>query len=199
MKFIALGLGVALYLAILVLAYLGYIHFFKVDVVFYSSIYAALIALLLFTVTLHFVPLFRRLNHYEKFNAIVIAALLGYVFAISLPTVIDRSLSFYILEKIQQRGGGIKKEAFEEVFTEEYMNEFRLVDVRLTEQLESSTIEIINDCVMLTKKGSLIANFGSFFRANLLPKRRLLMGEYTDVLTNPFRNSKENINYKCAK
>ena len=57
--------------------------------------------------------------------------LIGYAFAISIPTVIDRSLSIYILEKIDQRGGGIKQEAFERVFTNEYMLEHRLVDVRL--------------------------------------------------------------------
>ena len=43
--------------------------------------------------------------------------LLGYILAISVPTVLDRSLSFYILEKLQQRGGGIQQSRFNEVFT----------------------------------------------------------------------------------
>lgn len=197
MKFIVLGLGVALYLAILFLAYFGYIHYFSVDVVFYSSIYAALIALLIFAVTLYWVPFFRRLNYYEKFNVIVIAGLLGYVFAISLPTVIDRSLSFYILEKLQQRGGGIQLAKFHYIFTEEYMREHKLVDIRLTEQSQSGTIIIDGDCVRLTEKGNELANFSRFFRKHLLPKKRLLLDEYTDALIDPFSRSDLSPDYLC--
>ena len=39
---------------------------------------------------------------------------MGYVIAISLPTVIDRSLSFYILEKLQQRVSAALKVSFKE-------------------------------------------------------------------------------------
>jgi hypothetical protein len=128
---------------------------------------------------------------------IFIWLLLGYAFAISIPTVIDRSLSFYILEKLQQRGGGIKINNFEQVFTQEYVKEHRLVDVRLTEQLESGTIEIKNGCVILTVKGSNIASFSQMFRRNFLPKHRLLMGKYSDDLTNPFRHKLSKIDYLC--
>lgn len=88
----------------------------------------------------------------------------GYAMAISGPAVIDRSLSFYILEKIQQRGGGIKQEKLAQVFTDEYLKEHRLVDVRLTEQLESGTIVVNDGCVLLTPKGERFASFGQYFR-----------------------------------
>jgi hypothetical protein len=114
-----------------------------------------------------------------------------------VPTVIDRSLSFYLLEKIQQRGGGIKEDAFEQLFTQEYVKEHRLVDVRLTEQLESGTIEIKNGCVLLTQKGERVAAFGRYYRTHWLPKQRLLMGQYSDDLTDPFKNSAINNNYVC--
>ena len=76
---------------------------------------------------------------------------------VTVPTVLDRSLSFYILEKLQQRGGGIKVEGFSEVFSEEYMAEHRLIDIRLTEQIISGTIEIKNGCVIITNKGDRLA------------------------------------------
>lgn len=113
------------------------------------------------------------------------------------PTVIDRSLSFYILEKIQQRGGGIQLDSFEQVFTQEYLKEHRLVDVRLTEQQSSGTIMIQDGCVKLTERGKRLASFSRYFRQNFLPKQRLLMGEYTDDLTDPFRNSEKLFNYEC--
>ena len=111
--------------------------------------------------------------------------------------MIDRSLSFYILEKIQQRGGGIKFDAFEQVFTNEYVKEHRLVDVRLTEQQQSGTIVINAGCVKLTAWGNTLATASRYFRGHFLPKQRLLMGEYTDALTDPFRNSSTQSDYAC--
>ena len=128
---------------------------------------------------------------------ILIAGLLGYIFAISLPTVIDRSLSFYILEKLQQRGGAIQLSKFEYIFTNEYMREHKLVDIRLTEQTESGTIIIDKDCVRLTNKGSLLADFSRYFRQNFLPKKRLLRDEYTDKLIDPFSRSDITPDYLC--
>ena len=86
---------------------------------------------------------------------------------------------------------------FDTIFKEEYMKEHRLVDIRLTEQNSSGTLVIENNCVKLTEKGKKIAEFSLFFRQNFLPKNRLIMGEYSDDLTNPFRDSSNYIDYKC--
>ena len=77
------------------------------------------------------------------------------------------------------------------------MREHKLVDIRLTEQSKSGTIVIDGDCVRLTKKGNNLANFSRFFRKNLLPKKRLLLGEYTDILIDPFSRSDTNPDYLC--
>jgi hypothetical protein len=111
--------------------------------------------------------------------------------------VIDRSLSFYILEKIDQRGGGVLLSSIEDIIKDEYIKEHRLADVRLTEQLKSGTIAIEDGCIKLTDSGRLIVKFSNFFRKNLLPKKRLLMGTYTDVLTNPFKDGISKVNYRC--
>lgn len=187
----------SVYLFLLLAFYIIHIKFFSVNVVFYSAIYDGLLASLVTTVILFKVRYFGLFNPFEKLQMVVIWVLVGYVFAISVPAVIDRSLSFYILEKLQQRGNGIKQDRIKDVFTDEYLYEYRLVDVRLTEQLESGTIIIKDGCVLLTKRGELLASFGGYFRKNLLPKKRLLMGEYTDDLTDPFRNSQDMVDYKC--
>lgn len=188
---------VALYTGFMLLAHFVYFNFFRVDVVFYSSmkisIYTALglgLGLLLWRLM--------RLQVFEKACLIIITLCLGYIFSISVPTVIDRSLSFYLLEKIDQRGGGIRADAFEEIFIKEYMIEHRLVDVRLTEQLESGTIELSEDgCVLLTPKGALFVRFSLYFRSNWLPSQRLLNGTYTDDLVDPFRNGSPDFDYDC--
>jgi len=197
MKIIRSLVATCIFLLLLVASYFVHVRYFEVNVVFYAAIADALIAAILSTVLILRVRYFNILDELEKLYLVVIWLLLGYSLAISVPTVIDRSLSFYILEKIQQRGGGIRQDAIAGVFKNEYMKEYRLVDVRLTEQLETGTIEIKNGCVLLTHKGKTLADIGNFFRGHLLPKRRLLMGEYTDDLTNPFKNSSRVIDYAC--
>ena len=196
-KFIKTILSSLIFVAILFLIYIIHVIFFPVNVVFYAAIADALLAAALSAIIVIVFKFFNVLGYYEKFLLICIWVLAGYSFAISVPTVLDRSLSFYILEKLQQRGGGIQVARMSDVFTQEYMKEHRLVDVRLTEQMQSGTIEIIDGCVRLTPKGQRIASISRFFRLNLLPKKRLLMGEYSDDLTNPFRNSVSTPDYLC--
>lgn len=197
MKFSRSLLFFVVYTVVLLSVYYIYVRYFKVDVVLYSSIYAAIMAAIISLILLFVFPAFRIFSGFEKSQLFIITILAGYSFAISVPTVIDRSLSFYILEKLQQRGGGIQLDKFSYVFTNEYMKEARLVDIRLTEQLESGTIVIDGNCVKLTPRGDRIASFGRFFRKNFLPKQRLLAGEYTDQLTDPFQKSEQNPDYLC--
>lgn len=197
MKYRLAVFGLVVYFILLISVYLFYINIFNVDVVFFGSIYSALCALLVYSILLSVLPIFSLLNGFDKFNMIIVAALFGYVLAISVPTVIDRSLSFYILEKLQQRGGGIKLSSFEYIFTNEYVKEHKLVDIRLTEQEHSGTILIEGDCVFLTEKGDFLANMSRGFRKYFLPKKRLLRGRYTDDLIDPFSRSDEVADYKC--
>lgn len=197
MKLIRAFYASVFFLASLCFIYFIHISHLKVNVVFYAAIADGFVASIIALAILVLLPYFRIFNHFEKLLLALIWMLIGYSLAISIPTVIDRSLSFYILEKLQQRGGGIKLDRFEEVFTEEYMREYRLVDVRLTEQKESGTIVIEDGCVKLTDRGDSIATMSRRFRQKLLPKERLLMGEYSDTLTDPFRNSVLTPSYLC--
>ena len=198
MKLLKALLASGLFLTIYALIYLCHIHFFTVDVVFYAALLDAVIAVIISALIFIFGRRFRNFSRFEKSQLVLIWVLMGYAIAISGPTVIDRSLSFYLLEKLQQRGGGIQQSRFNDIFTGEYIREHRLIDVCLTEQLQSGTIIIKNDCVLLTPKGDMLARFGRFYRGNLLPKKRLLMGSYTDQLTDPFRRSDAQVDYTCT-
>lgn len=187
------------YLILLLIIYIVHARFFLVNVVLYSAIFDALLATVLAAALLGFIKVFKTFSWFEKIQIMIVWLLLGYIFAISVPTVIDRSLSFYILEKLQQRGSGIKLASFEDVFVKEYIPEHRLVDVRITEQQQSGTIQVKNGCVLLTERGQALATFSRFFRNHLLPKQRLLMGEYSSDLTDPFRKSIENFDYLCKE
>jgi hypothetical protein len=197
MKWIRALLASLSFLFMLVTIYVVHVRYGEVDVVFYAAIEDVLAATTLVSIVLFAWSYFGLFSVFEKVQLITIWALAGYSLAISVPTVLDRSLSFYILEKLQQRGGGIRLDAFETVFTHEYVKEHRLVDVRLTEQLQSGTIRIDSGCVRLTPKGDELASVSRWFRKNLLPRHRLLMGQYTDDLTDPFRRSQVAVDYEC--
>jgi len=197
MKYLKLVVATAVYAILLLAIYVLHVRYVPVNVVFYSAILDAVLATILAITLVATVRWFKVFTRFETLQLCCIWLLLGYSFAISVPTVIDRSLSFYILEKLQQRGGGIKLDAFDQVFTQEYVKEHRLVDVRLTEQQQSGTVEIKDGCVKLTAWGQTIASSSRYFRAHFLPKQRLLMGKYSDDLTDPFRNSVERTDYRC--
>ena len=196
-KYLRAMLATLVFIAGLLLVYYLHMRHFRVDVVLYASMFDAVIALVLVFGGLYLLKWFHDFSRLERLQLAVIWLLGGYVFAISVPTVIDRSLSFYLLEKLQQRGGGIREDAFGQVFTDEYMREHHLVEVRLTEQLQSGTVEIHDGCVRLTARGARLASFSRFYRQNLLPTHRLLMGRYTDALTDPFRDSHMPVDYRC--
>jgi len=196
-KYLRAILATVAFIAVLLLTYYLHMRYFRVNVVLYASILDALIALVVVFGTLYLLKCFRDFSRLELIQLAAIWLLGGYLFAISVPTVIDRSLSLYILEKLQQRGGGIREDAFRQVFTEEYVREHHLVEVRLTEQLQSGTIDIEHGCVKLTPRGERLASFSRFYRRNLLPTHRLLMGQYTDALTDPFRDSHMSNDYRC--
>lgn len=199
MKVLAAARASLLFLLLLTGTYWLHMRYLQVDVLFYAALADVLVAAALSAAVLLIVPGFALFNRFEKGQLVLVWLLAGYALAISLPTVIDRSLSFYILEKLQQRGGGIREDRFEEVFTREYVREHHLVAVRLTEQLASGTIRLDQGCVSLTPKGERLASWSRWFRHHLLPRQRLLLGRYGDELVDPFRGSVVVPSYGCAR
>lgn len=197
-RFLLPTVGVLLYVVIAVITYWAYIRVARVDVVLYASLLASCLALCAYALAMALAPVAQKFSLLEKVQNLVICALVGYAMAITLPTVIDRSLSFYLLEKLQQRGGGIQRQHMDVVFREEYMREHRLMDIRLTEQIQSGTIAIgKDDCVRLTLRGERLANFSRFFRAHFLPEERLIGETYSNDLVNPFAINSAAPNYLC--
>ncbi len=188
--------------SMLIFFVVNYLHFqlVPVYVILYACLADALIALVLvwgiyFLVHWGKVELAATevaLSLLTSFLAIALYSVMG-------PTVIDRSLSIYIVEKVAQRGGEVAEAAMPAIFIEEYMPEYRLVDVRMTEQLASGTLRLENGCLYLTDRGRRIAGFANFYRKHFLPQRRILMGQETSQLTDPLRGQPQRVNVACRK
>jgi hypothetical protein len=170
-----------LYFSILILTYWLHVSYLNIDVLLYSTIQDVLISLLIF-ITLNYLYKSKvLLSKFELFLTLIIFLLFGYIFAISLPTIIDRSLSFYLLEKIEQNDG-LKFSEVKSVIKDEYIDELKVSEMRITEQVKSGTIQINNNCIRLTKFGKNITKFSYFFRKNFLPKNRLIGESYSSEL-----------------
>jgi hypothetical protein len=173
--------GIVSYIVILLATYYINIRFFRVNVVGFTALVDAVIAAVIAGALLFVLKWFRAMEKFERILLVVIYLLGGFGFAVAIPTVIDRSLSLYILQKLDQRGGGIKQDQIGWVFVN-----------------ESGTVVIKDGCVILTDKGRLLAEFSTWFHEYMLPKQRLLNGQYTDDLTNTFRNSVPSPGYECT-
>jgi len=190
-------LSAALGLSFLVINFLHF-QFLTVKVILYACILDAFLASVIVLLVYWFVWRPKSALLISEVVLVSIASnLLILLYAVMGPTVIDRSLSLYIVEKLDQRGGQISEEAMADIFVREYLPEFRLVDVRLTEQVASGTAKIENGCVILTEKGRQLSAFVSFYRRVFLPKKRYLRGEVTDQLTKPFDNSESIVDARC--
>ena len=172
--------------------------YFNVNVVFYSALFDITVALILTIILSKFFKLFLQFNFFELILICSICMCCGYIYAITIPTVIDRSLSIYFLEKIKQKGGGIKSDLVGQLISNEYIREYQVVAARVTEQIESGTISISNGCITLTPMGESIVVFTSYVRKNLLPKSRLLYNVYNDSLTDPFSRDSSDDEFSCA-
>ncbi len=190
-------LGLAAYFICLVTVGIFHNRFFVVDVVFYASLFDVLVAANITMAVLYKSKCFRGLNPFELTVFYLMFLAMGYGYAISIPTVIDRSLSFYILEKTE-RMGGVREEALEEIISKDYLREFRVADLRLTEQISSGTIQIQNGCIFLSTKGLILVSVSGFIRKNLLPEKRLIRDKYSDNLLNPYEQDEGEARYKCT-
>lgn len=189
----AVGLGFLL---------VNFLHFqfVPVSVILWACLVDLLITLIILVPAGHFLLGRRsRLTPEESVLSVLLASVTVILYAVMGPTVIDRSLSIYIVQKLDQRGGAIAIDAVPDIFVEEYMPEFRLVDVRLTEQISSGTARVEGNCLVLTSKGRLLADFAEIYRRTLLPQKRVLMGEVTDQLTRPFDGAQQKVDIACDR
>ncbi|MEP1832632.1 MAG: hypothetical protein ABJL57_03045 [Hyphomonas sp.] len=135
----------------------------------------------------------------ETVLSILAANLLILLYSVMGPTVIDRSLSIYIVEKIDHRGGAVAEAAMPKIILTEFMQEYRVADVRMTEQVTSGTVKIEDGCIRMTPRGRTLAQFTRFFRRNFLPQHRRIADEITDELTHPYKDTPVLVPFKCPQ
>jgi hypothetical protein len=184
----SIALVIALNLVLFAVVNIVHSRYLPVHVVLYDAIADAFVAAF---ATVLCLVIWRRhltIGKWEAGLALAAVLSLGVNYAVLLPTIVDRSLSIGMLEMLSHRGGGIKREAIEDLMFREFFPRYHVVEVRITEQLNSGTIALDGDCIRLTPRGRTIAGFTNWFRTTMLPKHREILGSFGDGLTDPFRD-----------
>ena len=147
---------------------------FARDIIFYD----ALLCLGLTTATLVMLWLagaFARLSGAAGAGriplAIVLFLSLGYAFAITVPALIDRSISFFMITQVVESGDeGVTREDLEERFIQQYVLDYGAIPRRLQEQLRTGNFEPRGDRYIATDRGVLTYRihhgFLTMFRAS---------------------------------
>lgn len=88
---------------------------------------------------------------------IVGAAALSFAFNICFlvvfPVTFDRSVTMFLLARIERQNGQLTKPMLEEVFAREYLRDMRQIDRRVEEQLLSGNIRVDNGHIHVTAQG----------------------------------------------
>lgn len=168
---------------IIILFSINYLHFNfgYVTVVFYDTILVVFASVL--CTNLVFWKILRKRSLDYSFLITLCSLLLGYAYAISVPTVIDRSLSIYILESIKRNQASITLDGLDRLIRENYISDHKLAQIRLTEQVESGTLSVDDyGCINLTDKGRFVVLMTTLYRKEFLPNSRLIGDSYSSAL-----------------
>jgi hypothetical protein len=87
------------------------------------------------------------------FTAAFGAAMLVYSFHITLPTIIDRSISLFVLSRMEGSTAGVTVEQMQESFLKGYVHDYSAVCRRLDEQIISGNIEFRDQKYYLGESG----------------------------------------------
>ena len=170
---------------IVILFSINYLYFNlgDVNVIFYDTILVVFASVL--CTYLVFWKDLRKQRYDYSFLITLSSLLLGYAYAISVPTVIDRSLSVYILESIKRNQAPMTIDGLEQLIRENYINDHKLARIRLTEQVESGTVSVDdNGCINLTDRGNFVVLMTTLYREEFLPNSRLIGDSYSAALKN---------------
>ncbi len=147
--------------------------FFFPKVILYSLLFDTIIALLVLTVCLIFI---NRKYYFSDNILITIFFLLTItqsliIYSLLIPTVVDRSLSIYLLKHLDKNKGSLTMSELTKIAKDDYFKDMNVLETRINEQLATGSIEVVNNEVVLTDKGKNLIYIFSFIKSFLLPRK----------------------------
>lgn len=164
------------YLAVLASRFLLYLAPIRspflagLSILFYRGIAIALLAAMLMILGGLMVRRLVRLDLPTLIGAVGLSLAFNIAFLISLPVTFDRSITMFLLARIEQHDGRLDGRGLEELFIREYLGDMRQIDRRIAEQSLSGNIRVTDGRIFLTPQGEKLLvggrTVGGWFRAD---------------------------------
>ncbi|WP_370309764.1 hypothetical protein [Sphingobium abikonense] len=160
-----IALGFLLYVALIRSPLLG-----GVAILFYRGV--AIAAVVAFLLLVAGIAARRRLRLAPEtlVGAVALSLAFNISFLIVFPVTFDRSITMFLLARIERQDGQLDARSLEQVFVREYLGDLRQIDRRITEQSLSGTIRVERGRIHITPQGRRLLKgarlLGGWFRAD---------------------------------
>ena len=148
-----------IYAGVLILGFLAYIGLIRtpllagVEILFYRGVLvAAILALLLIMAGIGALR-WLRLEPATLVGAVALSLAFNISFLIVFPVTFDRSITMFLLARIERQDGQLDATALERLYIRQYLGDMRQIDRRIAEQAQSGNIEVRNGHIRITPQG----------------------------------------------
>jgi hypothetical protein len=147
------------YLAALALGFLVYLVLIRspllddVTILFYRGIVLAGGAALVMLGIGIMLRIRLRLDPATLIGATALSLAFNLCFLIVFPVTFDRSITMFLLARIEQRDGQLDTAGLEHVFAADYLGKMRQIDRRVEEQQMSGNIQVVDSRIWITPQG----------------------------------------------
>ncbi|WP_176596439.1 MULTISPECIES: hypothetical protein [Sphingobium] len=153
---ITLALAYALTIAIGFLLYIGLIRsplLAELGILFYRGVIIAALTALLLLVTGLALRQRLRLDPATLVGAVALSLSFNICFLITFPVTFDRSITMFLLARIERHDGELDAAGLERLYMREYLGDMRQIDRRVAEQALSGNIRIDQGHIHITPQG----------------------------------------------
>jgi len=143
--------------------------FFKSHALFYD-----LVTEMIFCVIISFFSIlliwYRKINLFTQIVWVVLCITIGSLYLLLIPTVLERSLSIYMLSKLDPNSK-VYSSNWEANIEINYFKDYKVFETRLIEQkVSGSIVEDVDGFISITDRGERIVRLTSFYRNLLVDK-----------------------------
>lgn len=147
------------YAAALLLGFLLYISLIRspmltgMPVLFYRGLALAVVAALLLCAIGIGLRRRLRIDSATLAGAVAISLSFNICFLVIFPVTFDRSISMFLLARIERQDGQLDSQGLKQVFAMEYLDEMQQIDRRIAEQSLSGNIRVTQGRISITPQG----------------------------------------------
>jgi hypothetical protein len=141
--------------------------FHSISILFYRGILTGLCAALFLGVFIAIIAKRFRIDLSTAVGAVIASLSLNLCFLVLLPVTVDRSISVFLLARIEQEDGHLTTSALDRLFRDAYLTDLRQIDRRVSEQILSGNISVdATGHIRMTPRGHAFLAFSRYVAAS---------------------------------